>query len=393
MVKSLRTRNRFSATSVDQLPHQLVALPDVRPPAAAAGPRHRPHVVLPGLRRQPDGLQRLADDRARLPAAGCATQGARRPDGGARPAPHRDRQGRRPSTTSSGPAPTPSCCWRCCTCCSRRASTTPPAYVDGLDARARGWSPPFTPERAEAAQRRRRPTTIRRLARELAAADGAAALRPGRASRPTAFGSVCQWAINCLNMLTGNLDRAGGVMFTEPGDRRRRAPARSAAATTTSGAAGSAGCRSSAASCRWPRCARRSRRPARARSGRCSPSPATRCSPPPTARGSTRRSTALDFMAAVDIYLNETTRHADVILPPTTALERDHYDLVFHALAVRNTARFTPAVLRQGPTARCTTGRSSASSRCAPPPGCTGKAPLKEAARAAGPGSRPARPG
>ena len=53
----------------------------------------------------------------------------------------------------------------------------------------------------------------------------------------------------------------------------------------------------------------------------------------------------LDFMAAVDIYVNETTRHADVILPPTTALERDHYDLVFHALAVRNTARFTPAVL------------------------------------------------
>ena len=50
-------------------------------------------------------------------------------------------------------------------------------------------------------------------------------------------------------------------------------------------------------------------------------------------------------MVAVDIYVNETTRHADVILPPTTALERDHYDLVFHVFAVRNTARFTPAVL------------------------------------------------
>ena len=74
-------------------------------------------------------------------------------------------------------------------------------------------------------------------------------------------------------------------------------------------------------------------------------------------------------MAAVDIYVNETTRHAHVILPPTTALERDHYDLVFHTLAVRNTARFTPAVL---PTARTagTTGRSTARSRCAPRPGC-----------------------
>ena len=66
-----------------------------------------------------------------------------------------------------------------------------------------------------------------------------------------------------------------------------------------------------------------------------------------TAPASTRRSTDLDFMAAVDIYVNETTRHADVILPPTTALERDHYDLVFHLLAVRNTARFTPAVFEK----------------------------------------------
>ena len=52
-------------------------------------------------------------------------------------------------------------------------------------------------------------------------------------------------------------------------------------------------------------------------------------------------------MAAVDIYLNETTRHADVVLPPTTALEREQYDLVFHTFAVRNTARFTPAVFEK----------------------------------------------
>ena len=69
---------------------------------------------------------------------------------------------------------------------------------------------------------------------------------------------------------------------------------------------------------------------------------------------------SLDFMAAVDIYVNETTRHADVILPPTTILERDHYDIVFHGLAVRNTARFTPAVVRQAARTPATTGRSSA---------------------------------
>jgi anaerobic selenocysteine-containing dehydrogenase len=61
---------------------------------------------------------------------------------------------------------------------------------------------------------------------------------------------------------------------------------------------------------------------------------------------------SLDFMASIDIYLNETTRHADVILPTTTALERDQYDLIFHGLAVRNTARFTPAVFPKEPGTR-----------------------------------------
>ncbi len=60
----------------------------------------------------------------------------------------------------------------------------------------------------------------------------------------------------------------------------------------------------------------------------------------------------LEFRVAVDIYLNETTRHADVVLPPTTTLERDHYDLAFHALAVRNTARFSRAVLPKADDAR-----------------------------------------
>ena len=103
-------------------PHQLVALPDVRPPAAAArsptstGPRtswsSAPTRWPPtaSLMTVPDFPSRLRD-----------AEGARRPDGRLRPAPHRDRQGRRTSTTSSARAPTRSCCWRCCTCSSRRA--------------------------------------------------------------------------------------------------------------------------------------------------------------------------------------------------------------------------------------------------------------------------------
>jgi len=52
----------------------------------------------------------------------------------------------------------------------------------------------------------------------------------------------------------------------------------------------------------------------------------------------------LDLLVAVDPYLNETTRHAHVLLPPTMALEREHYDVAFHLLAVRNTAKWSQAL-------------------------------------------------
>ncbi len=57
----------------------------------------------------------------------------------------------------------------------------------------------------------------------------------------------------------------------------------------------------------------------------------------------------LDFMVSVDLYLNETTRHAALVLPPTAPLERDHYDLIFNLLAVRNTAKFSPALFAPPP--------------------------------------------
>jgi anaerobic selenocysteine-containing dehydrogenase len=58
----------------------------------------------------------------------------------------------------------------------------------------------------------------------------------------------------------------------------------------------------------------------------------------------------LDFMVSVDPALNETTRHADVILPPPSPLERSHYDLAFYALAVRNVANWSPPLYEpQGP--------------------------------------------
>ena len=55
----------------------------------------------------------------------------------------------------------------------------------------------------------------------------------------------------------------------------------------------------------------------------------------------------LEFMVSLDPYLNETTRHADIILPPTSPLEHDHYDLAFHINAIRNTARHSEAVFEK----------------------------------------------
>ncbi|MAE95668.1 MAG: hypothetical protein CL910_13505 [Deltaproteobacteria bacterium] len=60
----------------------------------------------------------------------------------------------------------------------------------------------------------------------------------------------------------------------------------------------------------------------------------------------------LEFMVAVDLYVNETTRHADLILPVSAPLERTNYDLVFHGNSVRNHAKWSPAVLEPPPGVR-----------------------------------------
>ncbi|HRI71906.1 MAG TPA: molybdopterin oxidoreductase family protein, partial [Polyangium sp.] len=61
---------------------------------------------------------------------------------------------------------------------------------------------------------------------------------------------------------------------------------------------------------------------------------------------------SLEFMVAIDIYINETTRHANIILPPTFSLEHDNYDAAFHVLAIRNTAKYSPALFERSADAR-----------------------------------------
>ena len=72
----------------------------------------------------------------------------------------------------------------------------------------------------------------------------------------------------------------------------------------------------------------------------------------PNARRLEAALASLEFMVAIDFYRNQTTRHADVVLPGTFALEHDHYDLLLNALAVRNVARYSAPVLRPPPSGR-----------------------------------------
>ena len=184
---------------------------------------------------------------------------------------------------------------------------------------------------------------IRRLARDLAAAPSAAVYaRIGTCTQE--FGSVTSWLVDVVNLLTGNLDREGGAMFAR------------AATGPSDGSGKGRGIRLG----RW-----RSR--VRGLPEAFGELPAvclaeeietpgegqiraliTICGNPALSTpngGRLRRALeTLDFMVSVDIYLNETTRHADVILPGTSPLEQPHYPLAFTQLSVRNFARYTPAV-------------------------------------------------
>ena len=346
MFKSFRTRNRYSATSVDQLPHQLVAhlmfghqlflpIPDIDRTSWFLVIGANPMASNGSLMTVPDFPQRVRDLHARggrmVVIDPRRTETAKVAD---------EHHFVRPGTDA----------WVLLAMLHVLTAEAEPdggpsvaAYADGL-ATVVDLVADFTPERAEAMSGL--PAgEVRRLARELAAADaGVVYSRIGVSAGP--WGTVCQWAVNCLNILTGNLDRVGGAMFTTP--------AIDAVGTGLIGRGHHDAWRSRVRD--LPETA--GELPVSALREEIETPGAGQVRAVLTVAGNPVLSTpdgarldtalrGLDFMAAVDIYVNETTRHADVILPPTTALERDHYDLVFHLLAVRDTARFTPAVFEK----------------------------------------------
>lgn len=186
---------------------------------------------------------------------------------------------------------------------------------------------------------------IRALARELAAAPTAAVY--GRIGSSTVeYGTLASWLVDVLNILTGNLDRPGGALFplsATTGAPRPAGPGKGFAlgrwASRVSGhpeAKGELPLAALAEEIETPG------------DGRIRVLLAIAANPVLSAPDGNRLDRALaglDFMISVDPYLNETSRHAHVVLPPPPPAQSAHFDFAFNGFAVRNQARYSPAAV------------------------------------------------
>jgi anaerobic selenocysteine-containing dehydrogenase len=348
-LRALGSRNRFSATSVDQLPQQLASALMLGHPALLPVPdleRTRFWLILganplvsngsmmtaPGVRERIKGIQArggrvvVIDPRRTETAAVADEHHFIRPGGDAVLllamlhtlfAENLVRLGHLESV------------------------------ADGLEA-VRAAAQSFTPDIA-ARHTGIEADTIRQLARDFAAADGAVAYgRIGLSVQQ--FGGLCQWLVYLLNIVTGNLDRVGGAMFTTPAfDLVRKRPdypvfdryrSRVRDLPEFDG--------------EFP-VAALAEEILEPGEGQIRALVTVAGNPVLSTPNGTRLEAALErleFYVAVDIYVNETTRHADIILPPTTGLETTHYDLAFFNLAVRNVAKWNAPTLNATPDTR-----------------------------------------
>ncbi len=193
---------------------------------------------------------------------------------------------------------------------------------------------------------------IRNLARQLATTPKAA-LYSRMGTSTQRFGGLATWLSYCLNILTGKLDTPGGLLFTQPAIDLVTLGA-------LAGQRGHFGTRHSRVKGlpefggEYPASTMADEMLTPGQ-GQIRAFVTVAGNPVLSSPNGTRLEQAfegLDFMVSVDYYLNETTRHADVILPPTAALERSHYDLIFSMFAVRNFAKYSDALFDAGPDSR-----------------------------------------
>jgi anaerobic selenocysteine-containing dehydrogenase len=351
-LRSLRTKNRYSATSVDQLPAHvaamymfghalLIPIPDLDRTDHLLVFGANPAVSNGSLMTAPGAAERIKAVRARggrvvvidprrtETAALADTHHAIRPGTDALLllamlqvifAEGLDRSGHLASIT------------------------------DGVEA-LREQAARFTPERVTGATGVPA-ETIRALARDFAGAKTAVAYgRVGVSMQE--FGGIATWLITALNLVCGRVDTVGGAMFTSPAVDVLRADQQRAGGprfgrwkTRVRGLPEFAGELPVAA------LAEEMETPG---PGQVRGFVTHGGNPVLSTPNGARLDAALanmEFYVAIDFYLNETTRHAHLILPPSSPLEREHYDLIFHTLAVRDTAKYSAPVFSKPADAR-----------------------------------------
>lgn len=193
---------------------------------------------------------------------------------------------------------------------------------------------------------------LERIATDFAQAESAVCY--GRMGVSTQqHGTLCQWLINVLNLLTGNFDQPGGALFTSP----------AVDMLSLNGKKGT-----SHKFNRWQSKVRAlpefggelpiatlAEEILDVKEGGIKAMITSAGNPVLSAPNGKRLDEAfsqLEFMVSIDIYLNETTQYADLILPPTTGLETDHYDLIFNMFAVRNVTKYSQALFEPEPNTR-----------------------------------------
>ncbi|MBP7284540.1 MAG: molybdopterin-dependent oxidoreductase [Leptospiraceae bacterium] len=203
----------------------------------------------------------------------------------------------------------------------------------------------FPPEKVEAVTGISKDTIIQ-ITQEFCAAEGATCYgRIGVSTQP--FGAVCLWLIYVLNIITGNFDSPGGMMFTLPAvdmigpdatesgkgsfdryrSRVRRLPEFSGEFPVAT-------------------MADEMLTPGEGQIKMLITSAGNPVLSTPNGKKLEKGLESLDFMVSIDFYLNETTKHANIILPPTSGLEHDHYDLIFNIFAVRNVTKYAEPVFQ-----------------------------------------------
>ncbi len=341
LLRALGTKQRYSASSADQLPKMLVAalmfgggltipVPDVDRTDHLLVLGANPLVSNGSLMTAPDMRRRLDAIRAR--GGKVIVLDPRRTETAARASEHHFLA---PGTDALALLAIVHVLFA-------EGLTRPGPHVHGVE-QVRAIAERFAPERV-AARCGIDADTLRRLAREHAAAASAACYgRIGTTCQE--FGTLASWAVELVNVLTGNLDRPGGAMFTTPaalpGRFRKRAAFRGGRyRSSVRGLPELFG-----------------ELPVATLADEIEHGPVRAlvtiagnplASAPHAAR-LTRAFESLALRVAVDPYVNQTTRLADVILPPPPPLARATYDLALYQLAVRDVAKYAPPAVERAP--------------------------------------------